>query len=283
MPQHWDYPWGAMCSKCLLEEMRIKLSIVVSNLLGASGLRILRALAEGETDPRQLAQLGDERLQCTEEQLVDALTGRAQPMHRAMLALQLERLQLIDTQIAKLNGMIAQAMKSHQEAVMRLAEVPGLGVDSAQQIIAEVGVQASTFPSAAELTSWAGTCPGKDESAEENHSSRSAKGNKYLRRVLNQAAHAAVKKNGSYFQAVFRRLLPRLGYQSAIWAVAHRLCRVVWKILHEGVRFIEQGRQPDPQAKRKRAQMLARALRKLGYEVAITPINLATAEHEMHM
>src|SRR6202040_3374529 len=173
-----------------LEEMRIKLSIVVSNLVGASGLRILRALAEGETDPRQLAQLGDERLRCSEEQLVDALTGRAQPMHRAMLALQLERLQLIDTQIAKLNGMIAQAMKPHQEAVMRLAEVPGLGVDSAQQIIAEVGEQASTFPSAAELTSWVGTCPGKDESAEQNHSSRSAKGNKYLRRVLNQAAHA---------------------------------------------------------------------------------------------
>jgi transposase len=121
--------------ECLLEEMRIKLSIVVSNLLGASGPRILRALAKGETDPRQLARLGDERLQCTEQQLVDALTGRAQPMHREILALQLERLQLIDTQIAKLNGMIAQAMKAHQEAVMRLAEVPALGVDSAQQII----------------------------------------------------------------------------------------------------------------------------------------------------
>src|SRR6266481_2437921 len=125
--------------------------IVVSDLLGASGLRILRALAAGETDAKQLAQLGDKRLQCTEEQLVDALTGSAQPLHREMLALQLERLQLIDTQIAKLNGMIAQAMKPHQEAVMRLAEVPGLGVDSAQQIIAEVGEQASTFPSAAEL------------------------------------------------------------------------------------------------------------------------------------
>src|SRR5690242_2107316 len=87
------------------------------------------------------------------------------------------------THIAKLNNLIAQGMKPHQEAVMRLAEVPGLGVDSAQQIIAEVGQQASTFPSAAELTSWVGTCPGKDESAEQNHSSRSAKGNKYLRRV----------------------------------------------------------------------------------------------------
>ena len=99
------------------------------------------------------------------------------------------------------------------------------------------------------------------------------------RRVLNQAAHAAVKKNGSHFQAVFRRLLPRLGYQSAIWAIAHRLCRVVWKILHEGVRFIEQGHELDPKAKKQRTRMLTRALRKLGYEVAIRPINPATAEN----
>jgi transposase len=85
---------------------------------------------------------------------------------------------LIDGQIARLNGMIAQALKPHHEAVARLAEVPGFGVDSAQQVISEVGVQAKTFPSAARLTSWVGTCPGKEESAEENHNSRSAKGNK---------------------------------------------------------------------------------------------------------
>ena len=267
--------------ECLLEEMRIKLSLVVSDLLGASGLRILRALAQGETDPKQLALLGDDRLKCSEEQLVDALTGTPQPMHRQMLTLQLERLQLIDGQIAKLNGLIAQAMKPHQDAVIRLAQVPGLGVDSAQQVIAEVGVKASTFPSAAQFTSWVGTCPGKDESTEENHSSRSAKGNKYLRRVLNQAAHAAVKKNGSYFQAVFRRLLPRLGYKSAIWAIAHRLCRVVWKILHDGVRFIEQGTESDPRVRKHRAQVLTRALRKLGYDVVINPINPCTAETGM--
>jgi transposase len=150
--------------ECLLEEMRIKLSIVVSDLLGASGLRMLLALAKGKSDPKKSAQLGDERLRCTEEQLVDALTGRPQPMHREMRC-NWSGLQLIDSQIAKLNALIAQAMKPHQEAVMRLAEVPGLGVDSAQQIIAEVGAQASTFPSAAELTSWVGTCAGKDESA----------------------------------------------------------------------------------------------------------------------
>ena len=146
-------------------------------------------------------------------------------------------------------------------------------------MISEVGVQANTFPSAAQLTSWVGTCPGKEESAEENHNSRSAKGNKYLRRVLNQAAHAAARKKGSYFQVVFRRLLPRLGYKSAIWAIAHRLCRVVWKILHEGVRFIEQGHELDPKAKKQRTRMLTRALRKLGYEVAIRPINPATTEN----
>jgi len=214
-----------------------------------------------------------ERWQCTEEQWVDALTGTVQPVHGERLALQLERLQWIDEPMERLHHRIAAAMKAHQDAVIRLAEVPGVGVDSAQQIIAEVGVQASRFASAAELTSWVGTCPGKDESAEQNHSRRSAKGNQYLRRVLNQAAHAAVCKKGSYFQALFRRLLPRLGYKSAIWAVAHRLCRLVWKILHEGVRFIEQGAEVAPREKKKRAQVLARALRKLGYEVTITPIN----------
>lgn len=211
---------------------------------------------------------------------MDALRGRAQPLPREMLALQLERLQWIDTQIAKRNGRIAQAMKPHPEAGMRRAEGPGLGVDSAQPIIAEVGEQASTFPSAAELTCWVGSCPGKDESAEQNHSSRSAKGNTYLRRVLNQAAHAALKRKGSYFQVVFRRRLPRLGYQSALWAVAHRLCRVLWKILHEGVRFIEHGIEPDPKAKMRHARRLAQALRKLGYQVTITPTNLAS---EMQM
>lgn len=256
----------------LLEEMRIKLSSVVSDLLGGSGLRILRALAGGESDARKLAKLGDVRLRCSEEQLIDALTGTVTAMHRQVLGLFLERLQLIDEQMEKLNGMMAQALREHQDAVVRLAEVPGFGADSAQQVIAEVGAQASAFPSAAQLSSWAGTCPGLQQSAEQNQSSRSAKGNKYLRRVLTEAAQAAVKTKGSHWQVVFQRLLPRLGYKPALWAVVHRLCRIVWKILHDGVRYIEQGTQRDPKAKKQRAQTLARALRKLGYQVQITPI-----------
>ena len=263
--------------ECLLEEMRIKLSVVVTDLLGTSGLRILHALANGETDAKNLALLGDHRLKCGEEQLVEALTGRPHSMHRQMLSLQLERLRLLDEQIGKLNSLIAAAMNPHQDTVIRLAEVPGLGIDSAQQIIAEVGVTASTFPSAAEFTSWVGTCPGSQESAEENSSSRSAKGNKYMRRVLNQAANAAARSKGTHFQAVFRRLLPRLGYQSAVWAIAHRLCRLVWKILHEGIRYIEQGIESEPKLLIYRARSLAKQLRKFGYNVQITPADGAPA------
>ena len=226
--------------ECLLEEMRIKLSVVVSDLFGTSGLRILHAMAEGQTDAESLAKLGHERLQCPRERLIEALTGRSHPTHRQMLALQLERLRLIEEQMTSLNTLLAQAMMANREAVLRLAQVPGFGIDSAQQVIAEVGATASSFPSAAEFTSWVGTCPGKEESAEENRSSRSAKGNRYMRRILCQTAHAAARSKGTHFQAVFRRLLPRLGYQSAIWAIAHRLCRLVWKILHEG--FITSNR-----------------------------------------
>jgi transposase len=262
----------------LLEEMRIKLSSVITDLFGASGLRILGALAAGQTDPKQLAELGDDRLQCTQEKLIDAMTGKPEPMHQELLALYLERRQMIDQQMEKLNRMIAQAMKAHEDAVVRLAEATGFGVDSAQQVIAEVGPQASTFDSAAQLTSWAGTCPGKEESAEQNHSSHSAKGNKYLRRVLTEVAQAAVKTKGSHYQIVFRRLLPRLGYKQALWAVVHRLCRMVWKILHDGVRFLERSPQRDPKAAKQRAKSLARALRRLGYNVQITPTSPTPAE-----
>ena len=261
--------------ECLLDEMRIKLSVVVTDLLGSSGMRILHALAQGETDAKRLALLGDERLKCSEEQLIEALTGTAHPAHAQMLMLQLEGLGLLDEQITKLNSLLAQAMTPHQDAVIRLAAVPGLGIDSVQQVIAEVGVTAATFSSAAEFTSWVGTCPGREESAEKNSSSRSAKGNKYMRRLLNQAAHAAARSKGTHFQAVFRRLLPRLGYQSAVWAIAHRICRIVWKILHEGVSYIEQGTQPEPKLLIYRAQYLAKQLRKFGYNIQITPPNTA--------
>jgi len=164
--------------EALLEEARIKLSSVISDLLGVSGRRILEALSQGETDAVKLAELGDDRLRCTQEQLADALRGSPEPSHRALLKLHLERLKLLDQQIDQLSQRSATALKQHQDAVVRLAEVPGFGIESAQQRIAEVGVDAEAFPSAGELASWCGACPGSAVSAEENYSSRCPKGNR---------------------------------------------------------------------------------------------------------
>jgi transposase len=144
----------------------------------------LTALSQGETDAEKLAQLGDERLQCGQEALADALRGSPAPLQLAVLRLFLERLEMLDHQIQTLDRLLAPELKKHEEAVMRVAEVPGCGVDSAQQIIAEVGVEVATFASAGEFSAWAGLCPGSNESAEENKSSRSPKGNRFVRRIL---------------------------------------------------------------------------------------------------
>lgn len=258
--------------EALLEEARIKLSSVISDLLGMSGRRILQAMAEGQTDPERLAALGDGRLRCSQQELMDALNGSLEPTHCQILKLYLKRLELLDEQIGILDKMAASALKQHQDAVMRVGEIPGFGVDSAQQLIAEMGSDAEAFPSAGQFTSWAGVCPGMEVSAEQNHNSRSAKGNRFVRRILTQAAQAAVKKKGSHFQSLFRRFLPRLHYNGAIWAIAHRLGRLVWKVLHDGVRYLEQGQETNPMAKKRRAKKLAQALRKLGYAVVLTPI-----------
>ena len=162
---------------------------------------------------------------------------------------------------------MASLLSQHQHAVQRLAEVPGLGVDSAQQIIAEVGATAATFPSEKQLSSWVGACPGDDESAGVNYSHRSPKGNRPMRRILNQAANAAVKTKGSIFEMVYRRLVPRLGHNQTIGAIAHRLCRLIWIILHRGVRYEERGSAVSQKSRRVRTARMIRELRVLGYRV----------------
>jgi transposase len=158
-------------------------------------------------------------------------------------------------------------LKEHQDVVQRVAEVPGFGIDSALQRIAEVGPQAASFDSEKKLSSWVGVCAGNEESAGESHSTRSPKGNRPMRRLLDQAAQAAVKAKGSIFEVTFQRLLLRLGYQQAIWAIAHRLCRLLWLILHKGVPYEERGPAVSAKSKRRRAARMIRELQKLGYRV----------------
>jgi transposase len=253
----------------LLEEAHIKLSSLVSDLLGTSARRMLQAMADGETNPTTVAALADQRLRATPDQLCHALGACAglNSVYRRLLHMALEELRLIETQIAQLDQEMASLLRQHHEAVHRLAQVPGLGVDSAQQILAEVGVTAATFPSPKHLASWVGACPGEEESAGVNYSHRSPKGNRQMRRLLNQAANAAVKTKGSIFELVYRRLVPRLGHPQAIGAIAHRLCRLIWKILHQGIQYEERGPAINKQSQQARARRMIRELRSLGYRV----------------
>ncbi len=261
----------------LLEDARIKLATQVSDLLGVSSRKMLEQLADGETDAQVLAELAEPELRADPEELRDALSGAAgmSALHRQILRLFLERLALMERQMAELHQAAATALQPHQAAVVRLAAVPGFGPDSAQQVIAEVGPQAATFATPQELASWVGVCPGREESAEKSKSDASPKGNRTMRRVLNQAAHAARKTKGSTFQLLYRRLLPRLGHRRAIWAIAHRLCRMVWIILHRGEEYIEFGPERDAKAEASRTARLIRRLRRLGYQV--TPPAAVTA------
>jgi transposase len=221
------------------------------------------------SNPAALAALADERLRATPEQLCDALGACTdlKPVYRRLLQMALEQLQLLEQQIDQLDQEIAGLLRQHQDAVQRLAEVPGLGVDSAQQIIAEVGPTAATFPSEKCLSSWVGACPGDEESAGVNHSHRSPQGNRHMRRLLNQAADAAVKAKGSIFEIVYRRSVPRLGHNQTIGAIAHRQCRFIWLILHQGVRYEERGLAVTEQSKQRRTARMIRQLRTLGYRV----------------
>ena len=262
----------------LLEEGRIKLSSVITDLLGVSGRRILRAMAQGETSPEALAALGDRHLKCGLPALLDALTGSMGDIHCRLLTQHLDRIDLIDRQIEELNKLAATQMQKYQDAVTRLIEIPGIGAEAAQEIIAEIGPEAAAFPSAEQLASWIGVCPGSNESAGENHSGRSAKGNRFLRRLLCQSAQAAARTNGSHLQSVFKRLVVRLGYVKAIWAIAHRICKIVWNVLRKGARFIECSEARNPKAVQRAINHHLKALRRLGYSIPSVPQPAAAGE-----
>jgi transposase len=253
----------------LLEQGHIKLSSFVSDLLGLSARRILQAIANGESDPAALAALADHRLRATPEQLSDALGACAQlsGVFRRLIQMTLDELEMLEKHIDKLDQEAMDMLKGKEKVVERVAEVPGFCVTSAVQVIAEVGHDASAFASYKKLSSWVGVCPGEQESGGESDSASSPKGNRQMRRILNQAAHAAVKVKGSIFEITFRRLLKNMGYQKAIWAIAHRLCRVLWIILHRGERYQERGPSVSAKSQRTRETRMIRELRKLGYRV----------------
>jgi transposase len=228
----------------LLEQGGIKLSAVVSDLFGVSGWAMLEHIARGVTDVEVLAGEARGVLRKKRMQLKEALAGQLEPVYRLLLQQHLEQVRLLRRQVEEINQALAGAMKEHLATLRRLTKMPGVDVYAAQELLSEIGPKAAAFASAEQFASWVGVCPGSQESAGVNYSHRSAKGNRYLRRLLCQIAWAAIHTKNTFFAGLFARLKPRVEGKGAAWAVAHRIAKVVWLVLHQGVEYQEKGAAP---------------------------------------
>jgi transposase len=230
----------------LLEQGGIKLTAVASDPFGVSGWAMLKLLVKGETDVAVLAAEARGRLRKKEAQLQEALAGKLDPVYRMLLRQNLEQVELLRRQIEEVNQALAESMKAHTATLVRMTKIPGVDLAAAQELLAEIGPGAAAFPTADHFASWVGVCPGSQESAGVCYSHRSAKGNSYLRRLLCQIAWAAIHTKETFFAGLFARLKPRIEGKGAAWAVAHRIAKVVWLLLHQGVEYQEKGSAPNP-------------------------------------
>lgn len=251
----------------LLEEAGIKLTGVVSDPFGVSGWAMLNHLAQGETDLEKIVSEARGTLRKKKTALQEAIAGPLPEACRFMLRQLIDQVALLRKQIADLSAAITAAMKEHIPTLHRLSKVPGLNVEAAEIMLAEIGPGAATFPSGGQMASWAGICPGSQESAGINYSRRSAKGNRYLRRLMAQVAWAAVRTKGTFFEDLFRRLKPRIEPKGAMWAVAHRITNLVWLMLQKGVEYQERGpRPPNPAAVLRKMRRLTSYLAAAGLD-----------------
>jgi transposase len=262
----------------LIESGNIKLGQVASDVLGASGRAMLRALAAGETDPQALASLAQRRLRRKETELVHALKGQLTDSQRWVLTELLGQYEQVETALARVEERLDAEVTNNvdpfaSEAVALLQTVPGLGQRVAWVIVAEIGLDMSCFPTARHLASWAGLCPGTHESAGKRSSGKTTKGDTYLRTALVQAAWAATHTKNTYLAAQYHRLVKRMGKKKALVAVAHSMLIMVYHILsrHEphrelGGDYFER-RNADDQRQR-----LIRKLEGLGLKVTVEPL-----------
>jgi transposase len=253
-----------------LEDANVKLTEVISDILGTSGRAILKALVAGETDPERLADLTSGRLKATRTELVEALTGRVTAHHRFIINLHLTQIAALDTAVADIEARIREALVPFRPAVSLLTTMPGVSETAAAVIVAEIGDDMSTFPSAGHLLSWAGLCPRLDESAGKRRSTRTRQGAPWLKTTLVQTAWAASRKKQSYFHAQFLRLKSRRGPKKAILAVAASMLTDVYYMLRDGVEFHDLGDQYFAQQDKARlTTRLLQRLRDLGVEVEV--------------
>ena len=263
-----------------LEGANIKLASVASDVLGVSSRQMLAAVVDGTTlEASALAELAHGQLRDKVPQLEQALSGRVGPHQRFLLAEQLAHIDALDASLERLSTEIAERMRPFDELIERLDAIPGIGRTIAEVLLAEIGADMTRFPTANHLVSWAGMCPGHNESAGKKRSGKTRKGSPWLRAALVQAAHAAARAKQTYLAAQYRRLTARRGTKKAAVAVGHSILVIVYHLLTDpdcpyfdlGATYFDQR---DPGAVQRR---LIHRLEALGYHVQVTPLAESSA------
>jgi len=253
-----------------LEGANIKLASVASNVAGVSGRAILAALIEGQSDAATMAELAKGRLRTKRDELAKALEGRVKPHHRFILTELLCQMDNLEQTIAHFDEQIESYCAPFEEVVVQLDTISGVGRQTAEAIVAELGLDMSRFPTANHASAWAGVAPGNNESAGKRRSGKTRKGNRVLRSVLVQAAWAAVRTKGTYLAALYHRLAGRRGKKRAIVAVAHAILVIAYHIIQRKEPYQELGGDYfDKQNPEATAKRLVKRIEKLGYRVTL--------------
>lgn len=256
----------------VLEDANIKLASVAADVMGVSGRAMLAQIVGGEADPAVLAELAKGRLREKHDLLLKALSGRVRPHHRFMLAQHLSHVDFLDEAIDQLDQQIQEQMRPYAAALAAWDSLPGINQRLAEIIVAEVGPDLQPFEDAAHLASWAGMCPGNNESAGKRKSGKTRKGSPWLRRALIEAAHGAARTKEKYFQAQYRRLAARRGKARALLAVGHSLLVTGYYLITRHRSYEDLGGnyfdERDREAVKRRS---VRRLEQLGYRVELVP------------
>ena len=260
----------------LLESANIKLFSVATDVFGVSGRLMLKALVEGKASLAEMAELAKGKLRNKIPQLQLALEGNLEEHHRFLLQLQQDRLDAAARDLATLEQRIQQKLEPYAVQVALLQEIPGADWTLAAVIIAELGIDMSVFQSVSQLASWAGVCPGNNESAGKRKSTRIPKGNVYLKTALVEAANAAARTKGTYLRDKFYRLKARRGYKRAAVAIAHKILVSIYHMFSQQVSYNDLGDlYLDKLNKNHLTSNLVHRLERLGYSVTLTPQQIA--------
>lgn len=262
----------------VLEDAGIKLSSVASQVLSVSSRAMLDALVAGERDADQLAQLAKGRMRAKIPALRDALAGRFDEHHAVVVAELLARIDHAEEIIARVSERVAEVTVAYSEQVALLCTIPGISQRTAEVILAEIGADMTRFPSSAHLASWAGMCPGNNESAGKHHSGKTRKGSKWLRKALTEAARAAARSKNTYLAAQYHRIRGRRGPNKAAVAVGHSILVIAYHLLLNGEAYNDLGgdyftRRRNSDAYQRR---LVRQLERMGNKVTLEPLPATT-------